>query len=90
MDFMADERSPPECGGDGSLRPVFGTLSRVGEGELDPAALLDWQDMPDGEILRHGPTVWVTSDMHRVHDRSPVPIALYASSGRCTDFASRS
>lgn len=33
------------------------------------------------------PTVWATSDVHRMHEESPVPIALYESSGWCMDFA---
>lgn len=62
-------------------------LSRVGEGKLDLAVVFDWQDMTGGEILRHDPTVWVTSSRHSVHERSPLPVALYTSSGWCTDFA---
>lgn len=64
-------------------------LSRVGADELDLAVLFDWQDMPGAETLRHDPTVWVTSDLHRMHERSPLPIALYTSATWCTEFATK-
>ena len=32
----------------------------------------------------------MTSDLHRAHERSPLPIALYTDSGWCTDYAVRS
>ncbi len=67
--------------------PSSENRSRINEGKLDLAVLFDWQDMPGGETLRHDPTVWVTTDVHRIHERSPLPIALYASSGWCIDFA---
>ena len=62
-------------------------LSRLGVDELDLAVLFDWQDISAADTLRHDPTVWVTSDRHRVHERSPLPIALYSSSGWCSAFA---
>ena len=70
--------------------PSAENLSRVNTGELDLAVLFDWQDRPSGEILRHDPTVWVTSERHRIHERSPLPVALYTSSGWCTDYAIKS
>ena len=65
-------------------------MSRVSAGELDLAVLFDWQNMPGAEVLRHDPTVWVTSEVHRVDQRSPLPIALYASSAWCSDYAIKS
>ena len=65
-------------------------LSRLTAGDLDLAVLFDWQTMPSGEVLRHDPTVWVTSERHRIHERSPLPVALYTSSGWCTDYAIKS
>src|SRR3546814_18447706 len=46
--------------------------------------------MPQGELLMLDPTVWATSDVHRMHEQSPLPIALYESPGWCSDFAIRS
>lgn len=65
-------------------------LAKVRAGELDIAVIFEWQDFSDGEILMTDPTVWVTSDTHFQHERSPLPIALYGSSGWCRDFALRS
>lgn len=65
-------------------------LSRLDANVLDVAVVFDWRDTPGGEVLRHDPTVWVTSDLHRIHERSPLPIALYTSSGWCTDYAIKS
>ena len=70
--------------------PSAENLSRLTAGELDLAVLFDWQTMPTGEVLRHDPTVWVTSERHRIHERSPLPVALYTSSGWCTDYAIKS
>jgi DNA-binding transcriptional LysR family regulator len=36
------------------------------------------------------PTVWATADVYRVHEQSPVPVALYESAGWCTESAIRS
>lgn len=60
------------------------------EGELDLAIVFEWESKPKGEVLMVDPTVWVTSDLHRVHEQSPVPIALYEQSGWCLNFAIRS
>ena len=65
-------------------------LARVRGDELDLAVIFDWQDVPEGEVLMHDPTVWATSDTYRMHERSPLPIALYTSSGWCRDFATKS
>lgn len=59
-------------------------------GDLDLAVVFEWESTPQGEVLMVDPTVWVTSDVHCVHEDSPVPIALYESSGWCMDFAIRS
>ena len=65
-------------------------LSRLDANVLDVAVVFDWRDTPGGEVLRHDPTVWVTSDLHRIYDLIPLPIALYTSSGWCTDYAIKS
>lgn len=59
-------------------------------GELDIAVVFEWESEPRGEVLMVDPTVWATSDIHCIHERAPVPIALYENSGWCTDFAIRS
>lgn len=62
-------------------------LAMVRTGDLDIAVVFEWQDFSSGEILMLDPTVWVTSDQHFQHERRPLPIALYGSSGWCRDFA---
>lgn len=62
----------------------------VAAGELDLAVVFEWQDFSDSEVLMRDPTVWVTSELHQRHVERPIPIALYASSGWCRDFALRS
>jgi DNA-binding transcriptional LysR family regulator len=68
----------------------FENLTRVKSGELDLAVIFDWLETPGGEVLMIDPTVWTTSDAHQIHERTPLPIALYANSGWCTDFAMKS
>jgi DNA-binding transcriptional LysR family regulator len=58
--------------------------------QLDLAIVFEWQDISDGDVLMTDPTVWVTSLLHHRHEETPLPIALYANSGWCTDFAIRS
>lgn len=57
--------------------------------DLDIAVVFEWESEPRGEVLMVDPTVWATSDVHRIHERRPVPIALYENSRWCTDFAIR-
>ncbi|MGF1593454.1 MAG: LysR family transcriptional regulator [Kiloniellaceae bacterium] len=59
-------------------------------GDLDLAVIFEWESEPQGEVLMVDPTVWATSDVHRMHEHSPLPIALYESAGWCSDFAIRS
>ena len=65
-------------------------LARLGKDELDLAVVFDWQEGPDGEVLMVDPTVWTTSEIYLMHERSPLPVALYTNSGWCTDFALQS
>jgi DNA-binding transcriptional LysR family regulator len=65
-------------------------LAQLRAGELDLAVVFEWQDFSEGEVLMTDPTVWVTSMTHHMHEETPVPIALYGSSGWCRDFAVRS
>lgn len=65
-------------------------MAALERGDLDLAVVFEWQDSPRGEVLMMDPTVWATSEIHEVHEQSPVPIALYENSGWCTEFAIRS
>lgn len=64
--------------------------AQIRAGELDVAVIFEWQDSSDGEVLMVDPTVWVTSETHFQHERTPMPVALYGSSGWCRDFALKS
>lgn len=65
-------------------------MESLERGDLDLAVVFEWERMPQGELLMLDPTVWATSDVHRMHEQSPLPIALYESPGWCSDFAIRS
>jgi DNA-binding transcriptional LysR family regulator len=65
-------------------------MAAVERGELDIAVVFQWEGAPQGEVLTTDPSVWVTSDMHGVHERTPVPVALYDNLGWSRDFAIRS
>jgi DNA-binding transcriptional LysR family regulator len=58
--------------------------------ELDLAVVFEGEGFSGGEVLRHDPTVWVTSILHHMHEERPVPIALYSRDGWCRDFAIKS
>ena len=62
-------------------------MAALRAGELDLAVVFEWQDRSGGEVLMRDPTVWVTSELHRQHEATPLPIALYQRSGWCRDFA---
>lgn len=65
-------------------------IAALAAGELDLAVVFEWQEFSGGEVLMHDPTVWVTSELHHMHEERPVPIALYNSDSWCKDFAIRS
>jgi DNA-binding transcriptional LysR family regulator len=65
-------------------------LAEIRAGVLDLAVVFEWQDLSDGEMLINDPTVWVTSEVHNLHEERPIPIALYEDSGWCQDFAIKS
>lgn len=50
-------------------------------GKLDLAVVYEQGDFTTSEVLRTDPTVWVTSDIHETHLRSPLPIAMYSGTG---------
>jgi DNA-binding transcriptional LysR family regulator len=62
-------------------------LESLQRGDLDLAVIFEWESEPQGEVLMVDPTVWTTSEVHRIHEERPVPIALYESAGWCSDFA---
>lgn len=62
----------------------------LGRGDLDIAVVFEWERSPRGEVLMVDPTVWATSEVYRMHEQSPVPVALSLCAGWCTSFATRS
>ncbi|MFJ6323103.1 MULTISPECIES: LysR substrate-binding domain-containing protein [unclassified Rhizobium] len=65
-------------------------LEALERDELDLAVVFDWSNQTKGETLCVDPTVWVTSLVHRLHEATPLPIAVYRNSTWCRDFALRS
>lgn len=65
-------------------------MEALQRGELDLAVVFEWQPLPHGEVLMIDPTVWVTSDVHCMHEQSPLPVALYESPCSCAESAMRS
>src|SRR3546814_13576873 len=61
-------------------------MESLERGDLDLAVVFEWERMPQGELLMLDPTVWATSDVHRMHKQSPLPIAPYYSPGWCSTF----
>lgn len=58
--------------------------------EIDLAVIYDWEYVQEGEVLCIDPTVWVTSNAHQQHLRSPVPVAVYFRSDWSRDYAESS
>jgi len=58
-------------------------IEALNAGRLDLAVVFEQGDYTTGEILRTDPTVWVTSDLHETHMRSPLPVAMYSGVGWC-------
>lgn len=65
-------------------------ISAIADDDLDLAVVFEWQDFSKGEVLMTDPTVWVTSELHQLHEERPLPVALYNNSGWCRDFAIKS
>lgn len=65
-------------------------MQALQKGELDLAVIFDWERSLQSEVLMSDPTVWATSDTHRVHERSPLPIAIYDHGNWSKDYAIRS
>ncbi|KUM24277.1 LysR family transcriptional regulator [Mesorhizobium loti] len=65
-------------------------MKALAAGELDLAVVFEWESFSNGEVLKHDPTVWVTSALHHLHEERPLPIALYNRDGWCRDFAIKS
>jgi DNA-binding transcriptional LysR family regulator len=62
-------------------------LAAIEADELDLAVIFDWEQPTSGEVLFVDPTVWVTSEVHCVHENTPIPIAIYERSSWCKKFA---
>lgn len=67
-----------------------GQIAALENDELDLAVVFDWSRRVIGEVLGVDPTVWVTSEPHRLHEQRPLPIAIYNESTWCSEFAMRS
>lgn len=62
-------------------------LAALDADQLDLAVIFNWEPPTTGEVLFVDPTVWVTSEVHCVHEITPVPIAIYERSDWCRKFA---
>ena len=62
-------------------------LAALDADELDLAVIFDQEQPATGEVLFVDPTVWVTSDVHCVHENNIIPVAIYESSSWCRKFA---
>jgi DNA-binding transcriptional LysR family regulator len=60
------------------------------DGELDLAVVFDWERSLQGEVLASDPTVWATSDTHRLHEHTPIPIAVFDHGSWSQDYAIKS
>jgi len=58
-------------------------IEALNAGRLDLAVAYEQGDYTTGDVLRTDPTVWVTSDLHETHLRSPLPVAMYSGVGWC-------
>lgn len=56
-------------------------IDALNAGKLDLAVVYEQGDFTTSEVLRTDPTVWVTSDLHETHLRSPLPVAMYSGVG---------
>jgi DNA-binding transcriptional LysR family regulator len=56
-------------------------IDALNSGKLDLAAVYEQGNYTTSEVLRTDPTVWVTSDLHETHLRSPLPVAMYSGVG---------
>jgi len=54
---------------------------------LDLAVVYEQAEYTTSEVLRRDPTVWVTSDIHETHLRSPLPVAMYSGAGWARSMA---
>ena len=62
-------------------------LTAIDADELDLAVIFDQDQPTTGEVLFVDPTVWVTSEVHCVHENDVVPVAIYERSSWCKKFA---
>ncbi|MDO9414761.1 LysR substrate-binding domain-containing protein [Pararhizobium sp.] len=62
-------------------------IAALERGELDIAVAYEQGNDTRSEVLMTDPTVWVTSDLHSVHELSPLPVAMYAVPGWCVDLS---
>lgn len=61
-------------------------LAALSAGDLDLAVVFEWQSPSGAEVLMHDPTVWVTSNHHRMHEERPLPVAVYSREGWSREY----
>lgn len=62
-------------------------LAAIDADELDLAVIFDPEQPANGEVLFVDPTVWVTSEVHCVHENAVIPVAVYERSNWCKKYA---
>lgn len=62
-------------------------MTAIDADELDLAVIFEQESPATSEVLFVDPTVWVTSEVHCVHENTPVPVAVYERSDWCKKFA---
>lgn len=60
-------------------------LTALERGELDIAVVYEQGSNTRSEVLMTDPTVWVTSEIHPIHEIEPLPVAMYSVPGWCSD-----
>ena len=55
---------------------TYGLRQRIKSGELDVAIVTHNEAKEHSELIRREPLLWVTSDRHRIHNQTPLPLAL--------------
>ena len=55
---------------------TWGLRQRIKSGELDVAIVTHNEAREHSELIRQEPLLWVTSDRHRIHNQTPLPLAL--------------
>ena len=52
-------------------------ISQIAEGLLDIALVTEGEGTTSGIVIRREPLVWATSARHAIHERDPIPLAVF-------------